>query len=274
MGFFQTSGILNRRGFFGGAAKAFSPTDIAGLQLWLDATTGLFDATSGGSAVTTDGSSVARWEDQSGNGYHFEQGTSNNRPVLKTSVQNSKNVIRFDGSNDVMAGPSALKFSHPASMFVVVSKRGGTDYQGIYSNGILQQCTGYGLFISNTGDNSGAFSTQVRSDASGSNVSSTNYYTGTLPSTNTFFIGAGIIDSSTNKAYFNNGSEDSISHSIASGTPNRGVGIGARYGGVDATSPGFFFNGDIAEIIVYNSALTSSDRGSVRDYLNTKWNIY
>ena len=87
MGFFQTSGILNRRGFFGGAAKAFSPTDIAGLQLWLDATTGLFDATSGGSAVTTDGSAVARWEDQSTNGRNLTQATVNDRPVLKTSVQ-------------------------------------------------------------------------------------------------------------------------------------------------------------------------------------------
>jgi hypothetical protein len=274
MGFFQSGGILNRRGFFGGAAKAFSPTDISGLQLWLDATTGLFDATSGGSAVTTDGSAVARWEDQSGNGYHFDQSTSSNRPVLKTSIQNSKNVLRFDGSNDILGGPSNLKFTYPVSIFCVVSKRGGSDYQGIYGTGILQPATGYGLFISSTTDNSGAFSTQVRSDANNSNLASTNYYTAALPTTNAFFIGAGIIDSSSNKAYFNNGSEDSLSHSIVSGTPNRGVGVGARYGGIDNTSPGFYFNGDIAEIIVYNSALASSDRGSVRDYLNSKWSIY
>ena len=119
MGFFQTSGILNRRGFFGGA-PAFKPSDIAGLQLWLDATTGLFDATSGGNAVTTDGSAVARWEDQSGNNRHFKQSTSNNRPALKTSIQNGKNVIRFDSVNDFMEMDSAFTGLTTASYFIVL----------------------------------------------------------------------------------------------------------------------------------------------------------
>lgn len=266
MGFFQTSGILNRRGFFGGAAKAFSPTDIAGLQLWLDATTGLFDATSGGGAVTTDGSAVARWEDQSGNGNNFTQSTSNNRPLLKTSIQNSKNVIRFDGTNDAMLGPAALKFAPPVSMFAVVSKRGGTDYSTIYANGNLAGGPiGYGIWISATWDNSGAFSAQYR-NAGGA---STNYYTATLPSINAFFIGHAIINSSTNKVYFNNNAEDSINHTIT-GTPNQTPTIGAR----EAGGLGFYLNGDIAEIIVYNSDLSETNRGSVRNYLNAKWNIY
>lgn len=267
MGFFASSGILNRKGFFGGAAKAFSPTDIAGLQLWLDATTGLFDATSGGSAVTTDGSSVARWEDQSGNSYHFDQATSNNRPVLKTSIQNSKNVIRFDGLNDLMLGSNSLKFKPPVSMFCVVSKRGGSDYQGIYTAGVLAIVNGYGILISNTGDNSGAFTSQYRI---GNTNISTNYYTATLPSTNTFFIGSATIDSSTNKVFFNDSTEDSISHTVDT-TPNQNVYIGARD---NFGSPLFYFNGDMAEVLVYNTALSTTNRESVRDYLDTKWNVY
>jgi hypothetical protein len=269
MGFFQSSGILNRRGFFGGAIKAFSPSDISGLQLWLDATTGLFDATSGGSAVTTDGSAVARWEDQSGNGYHFGQETSNNRPVLKTSIQNSKNVIRFDGSNDNMIGPDSLKINVPISMFAVVSKRGGTNYQAIYGNGILaSQSTGYGMFISATSDNSGAFASQYRNLSS----DSTNHYTAKTPTTNEFFIAFSIIDSSTNKAFFNNGAEDSVSHTIT-GTPINTVAIGARYTtGMPIIA--FFLNGDFAELLIYNSALSTTNRELVRDYLNTKWAIY
>lgn len=43
MGFFASSGILNRRGFFGGAA-AFSPTSIAGLKLWLKADAGVTES--------------------------------------------------------------------------------------------------------------------------------------------------------------------------------------------------------------------------------------
>lgn len=251
-------------------ASAFVPTDIAGLQLWLDATTGLFDATSGGNAVTTDGSAVARWEDQSGNGRHFEQATSNNRPVLKTSVQNNKNVIRFDGSNDRFDGPAALKIAPPVSIFSVISKRGGTNYQSIYSAGILAPVRGYGLFISSTTDNSGAFSSQYRD---GSNAS-TNYYTATTPVINSFFIGASVINLSVNNAYFNNNSENSISHTVGTVTPNQEIRIGNRREESGGPVEGFFLNGDIAEIIIYNSSLTSSDRVLVRDYLNTKWNIY
>ena len=53
------------------------PQTIAGLQLWLDATTGLYDAASGGGAVTTDSAAVARWEDRSGNARHFTQSIAN-----------------------------------------------------------------------------------------------------------------------------------------------------------------------------------------------------
>jgi len=269
MGFFASSGILNRRGFFGGTTAApFSPSDISGLQLWLDATTGLFDATSGGSAVTTDGSAVARWEDQSGNGRHFTQSTSNDRPILKTSIQNNKNVVRFDGSNDNMIGPDSLKINVPISMFAVVSKRGGTNYQTIYGNGILAaQEAGYGIFISATSDNNGAFASQYRNLA----PASTNYFTATNPTTNQFFISSCLIDSSTNKVFFNNSAEDSVSHAITA-TPQGIVAIGARY----SVSPvvTFFLNGDFAELLIYNSALSTANRESVRDYLNTKWSIY
>jgi len=40
VGFFATSGILNRRGFFGGV-QAFSPSNISGLSLWLKADAGV-----------------------------------------------------------------------------------------------------------------------------------------------------------------------------------------------------------------------------------------
>jgi hypothetical protein len=93
-------------------AKAIVPTDISNLVVWLDAGLGLFDATRGGSAVTTDASAVSRWEDQSGNANHFTQGISASRPILKTAIQNSLNVIRFDGSNDAVACASSALFKN------------------------------------------------------------------------------------------------------------------------------------------------------------------
>lgn len=271
MGFFQTSGILNRRGFFGGAAKAFSPTDIAGLQLWLDATTGLFDATSGGSAVTTDGSAVARWEDQSGNGNHATQGTSNNRPVLKTSIQNSKNVLRFDGSNDRLTLGDKLDLqTNDISMFIVCkitnqnagligkSRAGGNEKRysllreasRLYFLTELQDgATNKISYPENTSDTSSLFRlltvSYKRSDgrylrinkSATSNTTSSND-TGSWDTSWEFLIGA-----------YQNSSGDS-------------------------TTIFYPLNGDIAEIIVYiGLALTNTQQDNVETYLYDRWAI-
>jgi hypothetical protein len=62
-----------------------NPKSVNGLNVWFDATQGLFDATTGGNAVTTNGASIARWEDQSGNGWHLTQSTAGSRPTLTTN---------------------------------------------------------------------------------------------------------------------------------------------------------------------------------------------
>lgn len=100
----------------------WTPADIT-TALWLDAadSSTLFDATSGGSAVAADGA-VARWEDKSGNVRHVTQSGSTARPQRKTLVQNSKDVCRFDGSNDIMIGDLTSSISQPVSVFFVTRK--------------------------------------------------------------------------------------------------------------------------------------------------------
>lgn len=72
------------------------PRSISGLYAWYDATQGLFNATSGGAVVTTNGGAIARWEDSSGNGRHLTQGTSSLMPTLLTANRNGKNVVSFN----------------------------------------------------------------------------------------------------------------------------------------------------------------------------------
>jgi hypothetical protein len=78
----------------------WTPAEIS-TALWLDAadSSTLFDAVSGGNLVAADGA-VARWEDKSGNGRSLTQGTPVLRPQRKTSIQNGKDVLRFDGLED------------------------------------------------------------------------------------------------------------------------------------------------------------------------------
>ena len=96
----------------------WTPSQIS-TALWLDAADAstLYDATSGGSLVAADGT-VARWQDKSGNARHATQATSINRPLRKTSVQNSLDGILFDGTNDDLTGTINLN-TRDCSVFCV-----------------------------------------------------------------------------------------------------------------------------------------------------------
>lgn len=79
------------------SGKSFQdPRSISGLYAWYDATQGLFNAASGGSAVTVNGATIARWEDSSGNGRHLTQSTSSLQPTLLAGNRNGNNVVSFN----------------------------------------------------------------------------------------------------------------------------------------------------------------------------------
>ncbi|NBW21948.1 MAG: hypothetical protein EBR82_79750 [Caulobacteraceae bacterium] len=275
MGFFQSGGMLNRRGFFGGTA-AFSPKDISGLQLWLDATAGLFDATSGGNAVTADGSAVARWEDQSGNARHATQATSGNRAALKTSVQNSKNVIRFDGTDDFYSGLSAAlvnttgtnKFSFYIAWIPDLASR-----QSAYGGGgILRKMTNGG-----SGDtdwyfgvrSGGRFAINITGGANKAITSTTSLTTNTSYVVGLTYDGtASTTVSNRVKLYLGTTEETKVLDDGSGGWGNGDGELGRGY-----TSSSYYFKGDACEIIVYDSVLSSDNRTKVSDYLKSKWGI-
>lgn len=75
----------------------FLPSDLPDLALWLDAD----DA----STLTLSGSVVDEWRDKSGNGRDFT-GSGSARPTVVSAAYNGRDVIQFDGVNDVLALPS------------------------------------------------------------------------------------------------------------------------------------------------------------------------
>lgn len=81
----------------------WTPTDVAGLQLWLDASdTGtLFQNSGGTGAVTSDGDPVGYWGDKSGNARHVTQATSGRRPLYHPDgLGTGKKAIQFDDVDD------------------------------------------------------------------------------------------------------------------------------------------------------------------------------
>lgn len=102
--------------------RHLKPREIQGCQLALDASiaTSLYDATSGGSLVAADGA-VARWEDQSGNGYNVTQATAGSRPARRVASMNGSDSLQFDGGDYLaQSAASQSKFIHVAAGSTVV----------------------------------------------------------------------------------------------------------------------------------------------------------
>lgn len=251
----------------------FLPTDLSNLVVWLDATKGLYDATSGGSAVSADSATVARWEDQSGNGNHMTQSDSASRPTLKTAIQNSLNVLRWDGNKTRMSCSNLGLFNNVpgASVFAVrkwsssPTTERGIFYASTNSSDVVRVYLGGGLASGK------AFAGGRRLDAntlqrvdSAANVS-----------TSSFELEGAILDYANSDIYlYTNALLSNSSTSFQ--TDGNSQANNSKYIGVGGSVPsaGYGIVGDIAECIVYNRALTESERKSVENYLNAKWSIY
>jgi hypothetical protein len=267
----------------------FLPSDIAGLQLWLDASdsTTLFDTTSGGSLVVADGG-VAQWQDKSGNLRHATQATSGSRPQRKTSIRNSMDVLRFDGTNDslsISGAASSLKFLHGSAYttFVVASPRSLSTWQPIFDTGV------YGSPSGDSGANgiamyfetNGAIYHDVRKGASGViyNVSSPSAVT----SSGWYVFGVvGTADSGT--AALRSSMRINGGTATANNTQTTTVSTAnARLDLVIASIISYNGNGsleyqqwgglDIGEILIYNTAMSDINRIAVESHLKSKWGI-
>ena len=231
----------------GGGAVAFNPTDIAGLQLWLDASqiVGL-----------NDGDAVGTWSDASGNGRNATQATASKKPVFKTNVQNGKPVIRLDGVDDFMT----TSFAYAAgakTVFVVAKSASVAGYTRAVSS-----IPDFGLYIGTDILNNNV-STFLGNSAGVWNDTSVN-----TPNANwsTFKLVTLHTDNVTLTPYVNG---------TAQNTKNGATGAltGIQIGTFDNGIYGQLWNGDVAEVICYDSALSAGDLVQVTDYLAAKWGL-
>jgi len=256
-------------------------TAIAGLQLWLDASDAstLFDATTGGSLVAADGG-VARWEDKSGNARHMTQGTNGSRPTRKTAIQNNLAVLRFDGSNDFMSVPSStatFAFLHSAAstVFAVLKVASNSaDGTRIYGTRVGGSNRGSQLTHWNSSVTARIRHNATNGEASNDDVID-NYSANNFFTTNSFRLislvsNAGAAAGSRSSLRVNGGAataNNSVSNAASSGNSSHDLTI------ADSPAGGSALNGDIAEIIIYDTALSDTDRSAVESYLMNKWGI-
>lgn len=213
------------------------PDTISGLQLWLkaDAITGL-----------NDGDSVTTWTDSSGNSNDATQSTAANKPTYKTSIINSKPVVRFDGSNDILS----LGTNITATGATIISVANNTD--GASCTRTLFNAYAISLYTCLNNTQWSVYASQ--SVTSGSQLDSTHS------------VLSAVIRSFNDIDLVTNGS--SVNKTNGTGWPSRGSSaVGADPTNVQNHA------GDIAELIVYNSALSTTNRSRLENYLRDKYAI-
>jgi Concanavalin A-like lectin/glucanases superfamily len=232
------------------------PTGIPGCSLWLDGA----DPAGTGTAPAN-GATVSTWVDKSGNGYN---GTSYGNPTFNTSAFNGKPSISFNGSTQYFVG-AITNTGTTVSVFAIVSMNSGSQYGRICSLAVTNNFDG--------GVSSAYFIPLIRnytnqSIQSGRYQGSGNVNVGPVAITyNTPFQAASIVNGTTNILYLNG-------TSAASGSSTGNFGYTAY--GIGTQPSNFqpeYFQGYISEIVIYNTALTETQRQQVEGYLAAKWGL-
>jgi len=247
--------IINRIGSYGAslaslraAVKALGPT------LLLDA-----DLVSG-----NDGDAIQTWADDSGNSRDFSQVFSNKRPLLKKAANgiNGHNVLRFDGSDDCLDGPNASDLvSTKADSYWIVFKLFANDtnntLQCPYNNtaiGCMTGCWGF-VFLTGSGALTYLYNGSAYQSVANAISTSTPYIARSRHSSGNLYL------------RIDGGSE---------GSATGGTILDLAGATVLCKDPGasIYSQIDIAEIIIFNSALSAGDLAKVDAYLKLKYGTY
>jgi hypothetical protein len=234
------------------------PLTISGLQLWLNAadSSTFFDATAGGSLVTTDGAAVARWADKSGNNRHATQTTANARPIFNTSPSSlrfqTNDFLSLSSSHDIFSNNFDVNIWHRAT-----SVTGG--WKVLFETNTYRAGGGDGISIY---QNNNAY----------------EIWTKTAAGTATLIINA------TNKVMNNTWRLLTLKRSsnvmslrlnnqqIGSSVTNSTNFVGGLYnlGGGRTT---YFFDGNIGDVLAYSSSLTEQQSNLIYQTTKNKYGL-
>jgi hypothetical protein len=215
----------------------FSPLLISGCILWLDA-----QDPYGLSVQPANGTSMTSWKDKSSSGFTFTSGGS----AYNTTIINGLPGISL-AVNPFLYNPGSPQNNWQEVFVVAVYSGGGTTfYDPAGRPGLIGGYTDGGAIVTIFGDNGSA------TWSSQGTYSMANFWQNGVNSTTAF---PGILSPSVLRTAY------------PSAISAQGMAIGT-----DRTNGGHF-NGYIAEVIAYNTALTNAQRLQVEGYLAWKWGI-
>lgn len=221
--------------------------DISYLNCWLDAS----------QLSGTDGSFVTNWTDLE-NGTVFT-GASGAQPILKTNAQNGKNVVRFDGINDVMsAGDVELHNNTRGLTMIAVVRPTDTKRMCILSK-----------YLTSPDNREFAFGNRDNFLFEDLNWGSATSCIATMGQ-NDFIIVEFVWSPGNAFEFYINGVLQNTGNASVTDLSDGNANL--KIGGGDYTYVGFW-DGDFAEIMTYSDAISDNDRKLLRENLAVKWDI-
>ena len=235
----------------------FAPDQVAGLTLWLDA--------SDASTITKSGDDVSLWADKSAHGHDFSQaGGAALRPHHGTHTINGLDVIDFDGTAQYVQSSALMSDFITAtefSLFVVYqvdSYPSGVGFNAFKNAAAVADSKGlmgvHAADVSGT-DKMQAYHTDGVADTVQFVASTTTPYLSSMR-----HAGGNLYHAMDGGAETSVASDDSTN---LTGIFRAGVNYNLSK----------YFDGQIAEIVLYENDVSASNRSDINDYLIAKWGI-
>jgi len=237
-----------------------TPTSVSDMHFWYDA--------SDSSSITSSGGLISQWNDKSGNGRHLTS-SGGLRPTLTQRFRGGRDVVTFNGTQ-YMQGVVSLT-SNAFTHFIVMSKTSAASGTTEYGRSLSLWNSGVG----NDYADPQAFEVHWFSTATWSGVSGPGagpYRASASVAATPLTIGRGSLgvtklDGGNVTYTLDTATVTGTTTTSSINSDRQTVGAGGASGGGDQ-----YLIGWIAESILFNRVLNSTEIATITKYLKDKWN--
>ncbi|GAC1475653.1 MAG: hypothetical protein NVSMB9_28560 [Isosphaeraceae bacterium] len=229
----------------------FSPSDIPGLNLWLKGDAGLFTDIAK-TTPATNGTAVAVWADQSGNLRDASQSTAGARPVLRSTRYNGFPAVQFDGVSQTLLTSVLPQSTIPYTMICALQVDDTSGSRCLVYNGAGG--SGYGFYVKSP-------------NRTVAHQGSSLFYDSFSNATLTREIWSAV-EANPGLSFYVGG----VAH-VSSGTATDIAPAGTAFtlGAFNNPGPTEYGAVTIAEVLLWPTALSNTDRGNVETYLTNRY---
>ena len=225
---------------FASGGGGIAPDEISDMVFWHDA--------SDSSSITKDGSNkVSQWNDKSGNAHHLTQSSASNKPLWTSASRNGLDIIDFQGTV-LMKHTAFTVEAQPLTLFLVFQAptQAQIPIDGLGSSNRI--------FVGTGGSN------DILKTWSGTTLAGNTNVAGD------WCYGQALFNGASSSHDFTDNTNTSTSSGNAGTNGTNGITVGVLY-----TAASDWWQGEIAEIILYGKEVTGDELTGLRSHLSSKW---